>query len=214
MRRKYLKQKELTSLSRSRQSEGMEKRKRSIRKKTPGTTQPSRKPKNKLKRTVPRNEEQYRAQPEKLKETWDRVISVIAKMRTDKVSLAQASRDVGIGPRTVKRWGSAALRKGPSGRYVAKTSDTLLRLMIILTPEGPREIAVRSSKQATLLAEYWNALHRFVETGDAVPLKTFQGKHIKDANGVDIPLLTDLPTLNRLASAGVLSFESIYARTT
>jgi hypothetical protein len=167
----------------------------------------------KTKRSAPRTEAQYSARPEKFKETWDRVLSVISKMRTDKVSLAQASRDVGIGPRTVKRWGSAALRKGQSGRYVAKASDSLLRLMIILTPEGPREIAVRGSKQATLLAEYWNALDRYVATGDAVPLKTFQGKHIKDANGGDIPFLTDLPTVNRLASAGVLSFESIYART-
>ena len=27
------------------------------------------------------------------------------------------------------------------------------------------------------------------ETGDAAPLKTFRGKHIKDANGVYVPLL-------------------------
>ena len=167
----------------------------------------------KAKQSAPRTEAQYSARPEKFKETWERVLSVISKMRTDKVSLAQASRDVGIGPSTVKRWGSAALRKGQSGRYVAKSSDNLLRLMIILTPEGPREIAVRGSKQATLLAEHWNALHRYVETGDATPLKTFRGKQIKDANGVNVPLLTDLPQVNRLASAGVLSFESIYART-
>ena len=163
---------------------------------------------------APRNEAQYSARPEKFKDTWDRVLSVISKMRTDKVSLAQASRDVGIGPRTVKRWGGSALRKGQGGRYVAKKSDTLLRLMIILTPEGPREITVRGSKQATLLAEYWNALHRYVETGDAARLNAFRGKHITDANGVDVSLLTDFPVLNRLASAGVLSFESLYARTT
>ena len=167
----------------------------------------------KAKLASPRTEAQYSAKPEKFKETWDRVLSVIAKMRTDKVSLAQASRDVGIGPSTVKRWGSTALRKGQSGRYIAKSSDNLLRLMIILTPEGPREIAVRGSKQATLLAEHWNALHRYVETGDATRLKTFRAKQIKDTNGVNVPLLTDLPQVNRLASAGVLSFESIYART-
>jgi hypothetical protein len=83
---------------------------------------------------------------------------------------------------------------------------------MIPTPEGPREIAVRGSKQVTLLAEYWNALHRYLQTGDSVLLKTFRGKHIKDANGVDVPLPTDLPVLNRLGSAGVLSFESLYAR--
>jgi hypothetical protein len=192
----------------------MQGRKRSIRKKSSGTAQSSRKTKNRLKRTLPRTESQYTAAPEKLKQTWDRVISVISKMRTAKHSLAQASRDEGISPRTVKRWGSAALRKAPGGRYVAKTSDTLLRLMVILTPQGPREIVVRGSKQATLLAEHWNALDRYVVTGDSKPLKTFRDKTIKDANGVNVSLLTDLPTVDRLASAGVLSFESIYARTT
>jgi hypothetical protein len=164
------------------------------------------------KQSAPRTEAQYLAKPERFKETWDRVLSVISKMRTDKTSLTQASRDVGISPRTVIKWGSSALRKRKNGKYAAKTADNLLRIVMIATPEGPREIAVRGSKEVSLLAEYWNALHRYLQTGDAVPLKTFRGKYIKDANGVNVPLPTDLPVLNRLGSAGVLSFESLYAR--
>lgn len=186
--------------------------KRSIRKKSSGTEQPSRKPKIRLKRKLPHTEGQYQAAPEGLKQTWDRVLSVISKMRTDKISLAQASRDTGINPRTVKRWGSSALRKLNDGKYAARPTDNLLRMVMIPTPEGPREIAVRGSKQVTLLAEYWNALHRYLQTGDAAPLKTFRGKHIKDANGVYVLLPTDLQVLNQLGSAGVLSFESLYAR--
>jgi hypothetical protein len=170
------------------------------------------KPQPKKKQAAPRTEAQYLAKPEKFKETWDRVLSVISKMRNDKVSLTQASRDAGISPRTVTRWGSSALRKRKNGKYAAKAADNLLRLVMIPTPEGTREIAVRGSKQVSLLAEYWNALHRYLQTGDAVQLKTFHGKHIKDANGVDVPLLTDTAVLNRLGSAGVLSFESLYAR--
>jgi hypothetical protein len=67
-------------------------------------------------------------------------------------------------------------------------------------------------KQASVLGEYMNALHLYQAEGDASQLKTFQGKQIKDANGVDFSLLTDLPLLNRLGSAGALSFESLYAR--
>ena len=133
-------------------------------------------------------------------------------MRSDKVSLTQASRDAAIKPRTVTKWGKSALRKGKNGKYAAKPQDNLLRLVMIPTPEGTREIAVRGSKQVTLLAGYWNALHRYLQTGDASKLKEFRGKHIKDANGVDVPLPVDLATLNRLGSAGVLSFESLYAR--
>jgi hypothetical protein len=170
--------------------------------------------KDRSKPTAPRTEAQYLAKPEKFKETWDRVISVISKMRSDKVSLTQASQDAGTSPRTVTKWAKSALRKKKSGKYAAKASDKLLRIVMIPTPEGMREIGVRESKQVSLLAEYWNALHRYLQTGDAAQLKAFQGKQIKDANGMDIPLPTDLPVLNRLGSAGVLSFESLYARTT
>jgi hypothetical protein len=181
-------------------------------KSSPKAKRGSSKPGGKKKQAAPRTEAQYSAKPEKFKETWDRVLSVISKMRGNKVSLTQASRDAGISPRTVTRWGSSALRKGKNGKYVAKTQDNLLRIVLIPTPEGTREIAVRGSKQVGQLAEYWNALHRYLQTGDAAQLKQFQGKQIKDANGVDFPLPTDLAALNRLGSAGVLSFESLYAR--
>jgi hypothetical protein len=170
------------------------------------------KTRSKPKQAAPRTEAQYQAKPEKFKETWDRVLSAISKMRSEKASLTQASRDTGISPRTVTKWGRSALRKRKDGKYAAKASDKLLRIVVIPTPEGMREIAVREFKQVSLLAEYWNALHRYLQTGDADQLKTFQGKQIKDANGVDVPLPTDLPVLNRLGSAGVLSFESLYAR--
>jgi hypothetical protein len=179
----------------------------------PRAKRTSTKPRAKAKQVAPRTEAQYFAKPEKFKETWDRVLSVISKMRSEKTSLTQASRDSGISPRTVTKWGKSALQKRKSGKYAVKKSDTLLRLVMIPTPEGPREIAVRGSKQVTLLAGYWNALHRYLQTGDAAQLKAFRDKQIKDANGVNVPLLTDLAELNRLGSAGVLSFESLYART-
>lgn len=168
----------------------------------------------KAKQRAPRTETQYTAKPEKFKETWDNVLATIAKMRRERVSLSQASREIGISPRTVTKWGKSALQKNKSGKYKVKQNDLLLRMVRIPSSDGMRDIAVRGSKQVTLLAEYSNALHRYLQTGDAVPLKKFAGKIIKDADGVEIPLLTDLSELNRLGSAGVLSFESIYARTT
>jgi hypothetical protein len=172
------------------------------------------KPRASKKITAPRTEAQYSARPERFKDTWERVLSAISKMRSEKVSLTQASRDAGVSPRTVTKWGKSALRKKKSGKYAVKGSDNLLRLVLIPTSDGTREIAVRGSKQVSLLAEYWNALHRYLQTGDARKLKNFQGKHITDANGVDVPLPVDLTELNRLGSAGVLSFETLYARPT
>jgi hypothetical protein len=149
---------------------------------------------------------------EQFQDTWNRIGHVPSKMRADDVSLSQASREFGIDPRTVIRRGRSAFRKRPNGRYEAKTIDRLLRVLNVLTPEGRLEIGVRDSRQATLVAEHWNAVHGYLETGDASPLRRFRGKHITDASGVRVPLLIDLDELDRLGSAGVLSFESLYAR--
>ena len=77
---------------------------------------------------------------------------------------------------------------------------------------GLQEIGISKLSQATLLGDYWNAAQRYLETGDSSALQEFAGKHITDANRKEWPLLTDLDGLDQLASAGVLSFESIYAR--
>jgi hypothetical protein len=143
---------------------------------------------------------------------WDRVVTVVSKMRSDKTSLQKAAQKSGISPRTVKRWAGSALQKRSNGKWVAKKRDTLLRLLKVPASDGTREIAVRGSGQATTLAEYWNAVHRYLQTGNESRLKKFRGKKIKDANGVEIELPTNRRVLLRLGGAGVLSFESLYAR--
>ena len=161
---------------------------------------------------APRTIEQYSALTERTQDIWNRVTHTIARMRADGVSLRQASREFGLDPRTVIRWGGTAMRKQAKGRYTAKASDRLLRVLMVPTAEGPSEIAVRDSRQASLLAKYWTAVHKYLATGDAMKLQMFRGKQVKDAAGKQVPLVTDLRELDRLGSAGVLSFESLYAR--
>jgi hypothetical protein len=108
--------------------------------------------------------------------------------------------------------GGSALRKQANGRYSTKRTDRLLRILAIPTPEGTREIGVRDSRQASQLAEYWNAVQRYLQTGDASALSEFRNKTIKDASGAQVPLLTNPRDLDRLGSAGVLPFESLYVR--
>lgn len=178
----------------------MDKRKRSRRR--PAT----------IARLAPRTAEQYFAKSERFQDRWNRVTHVISRMRADDVSLKSASREFRVDPRTVVRLGGSALRKRASGRYEARSSDRLLRVLVVLTPQGKREIALRDSRQASQVAEHWNAVHRYLEKGDASALQKFHGKHITDASGAQVPLLTDLDELDRLGNAGVLSFESLYAR--
>lgn len=160
----------------------------------------------------PRTAKEYSAMPERSQDRWDRVAHVISKMRSENVSLSKASREYGVSPRTVARLGASALRKRPNGRYAAKSHDRLLRVLVIPTNKGTDEIAVRDSRQATQLAEYWIAVHKYLQTGDASSIKKFRSKSITDANGKRVRLVTDLDELNRLGSAGAFSFESLYAR--
>jgi hypothetical protein len=159
----------------------------------------------------PRTVEEFFALSERDQERWRNVGQTVTEVRTG-ASLTQASRKFSLDSRTVRRLAPSALHKRTNGRWVARAHDSLLRVLVIPTRKGLSEIGVRDSHHATLLGEYWNAVERYLLTGESSAFRRFQGKHIVDASGERVPLLTDLHELDRLGSAGVLSFESIYAR--
>jgi len=161
-------------------------------------------------KTVPTTARQYFSRSKQFQETWDSVGQVISKMRSGRISLREASKEIGVDPSNVLKLGRSALRKKKNGKYVARKADQLLRILSVLTPKGRREIAVRDSYQASLLGKYWASVQRYLQTGDDSALREFKGKKITDASGRGHPLITDLGQLNMLGSAGVLSFESLY----
>ena len=131
-------------------------------------------------------------------------------MRSEGTSLTQASREFGLDPRVVKNRAGSALRKSKNGRYVARPSDKLLRVLVIPSPDGLMEVAVRSSDIASKIGEYNAAVQRYLRTGDASRLKKFRRLKLLTEKGKRIKLVTDLAELQKLGSAGVLSFESLY----
>ena len=164
---------------------------------------------------APRTAKEFFAMPKAFQDTWIGVTHVVSKMRADRVPLPQASREFGLDPRVVARLGESALRKRKNGQHIAKPYDRLLRILAIPAPGekgGKREIAVRDSRQTTILGKYWAAVQKYLRTGDSAALNKFRGKSITDASGKRAPLVTDLTELDRLGSAGVWSFESIYAQ--
>jgi hypothetical protein len=161
---------------------------------------------------APRTAEEFFAKPQAFQDRWTRATHVISKMRADGVSLRRASREFGLDPRVVVRLAGSALRKRANGRYATKASDRLLRVLVLPTSEGLREVATRDSREASKAAEYWNAVHLYLAPGDASAVRQFDGKQITDANGKQVPLITDLNELSRIGSAGDFSFESLYAR--
>jgi len=143
---------------------------------------------------------------------WTKTTRVIQKMRREGISVTRAAKENGISRKRVVDLAGSALRKQTNGRYVAKRFDRLLRVLVIPSLKGPVEIAVRDSRTASKIAAYSEAVRKFVQTGDPSALRQFKKLKLKDASGNPIKFLTDTKELTRLGHAGVLSFESLYAR--
>lgn len=153
-----------------------------------------------------------RSLPARQQDARTRSLNALREMRARKLTLYQAAREIGVDPRTLRRWAKPALRKLPNGRYTAKRSDQLVRILTIPGKTGTTEVAVRGSRKASELAKYAAAVQKSVNTGDDADLLEFRDKTILDASGKPIPLPTDLDELELLGKAGVLSFESLYSR--
>jgi hypothetical protein len=160
-----------------------------------------------------RTVEEFFALPERTRETLIGVANTASAMRSTAGSLSKIAPQCGVSRRTMISLGGSALRKLSNGRYAAKGHDPLLRVVVVISKhKGPVEIATRDSRQASKAGKHSAAVQRYLETGDDSALAQFKGKHIVDAQGKRVALLTDLDELDRLGSAGVLSFESLYAR--
>jgi hypothetical protein len=159
----------------------------------------------------PRSLTEFFAMPKSSQDIWDAIGQVTTEVRLG-ATLTQASRKLGIDRRLVSRLGKPAFRKLSNGRWAAKKSDRLLRVLRLPSREGLIDIGVGDSRQATVIGKYWNAVDLYINTGDDSGLHAFQGKHIIDADEKSVLLMTDVRELDRLGSAGNLSFESLYAR--
>jgi hypothetical protein len=158
---------------------------------------------------VPQTLKQYLSLSHKDQETLDSVGQIISRVRAG-YRLTPVLAEYGISRKIFIARGRPALRK-KNGKYVATKTDKLLRVVSGLTGKGKELIATRDSRQASLIGGHWAAVQRYLQTGDDSPLLRFKGWKVTDASGKRHSLLTDLKKLDRLASAGVLSFESIYA---
>jgi hypothetical protein len=160
----------------------------------------------------PRTIDEFNAMSQDDQESWIHTTNVISMMRSGGRSLKQAATDNGAELKSITRWRVRALKKRLNRSYSVSNTDNLLRVLHIATPKGVKEVATKSSRHASTLARHWDAVNKYVRAGDDSRLNKFTGKQIKDANGNKISLITDHSELDRLGSAGVLSFENLYAR--
>src|SRR3954468_23310578 len=97
----------------------------------------------------PQNAKEYYGKSKRFRDTWNRVTHVISRMRADHISLRSASKEFGLSPETVKRWGGPALQKRTNGEYAARKTDRLLRVLVIPTAIGLQEVVVTDSHDAS-----------------------------------------------------------------
>lgn len=171
----------------------------------------SRKLRVKRRISVPRTAKQFSALPRQVQDRWIRITQAISKMRSNRISLREASREFDLDPNVLTRLGRSALRKRKNGKYLAKSNDKLLRILVVPTPHGTREVPIGDSEEASVIGQYWDGVQKYLQTGDTTALKKLKRKWIRTADGKRIQLITDPEQLSRLGNAGALSFESLYA---
>lgn len=160
---------------------------------------------------LPKTLAEFDKLPRRSQATFQNVTHVLTRMR-EGVSLKSAAAEYGVDPRNVVRIGKPGLRKTANGRYAAKASDPLLRVLNVPVYGGRIEVGVGGSRKASKVSEHSNAQRRFVATGDDSKLRALEGKPLLDASGREVPFLTDPDELERQGDLGTLSFESIYAK--
>jgi hypothetical protein len=160
---------------------------------------------------MPKNLAEFDKLPGRSQTTLQNVTHVLTRMR-EGASLTSAATEFGVDPRSVVRIGKSGLRKTATGRYAAKPSDPLLRVLRVPVHGGRIEVGVAGSRKASAVSKRANAQRYFAATGDTSQLRALEDKTILDASGREVPFLTDLEELERQGDLGQLSYESIYAR--
>lgn len=131
--------------------------------------------------------------------------------REPSLPLSEVAERTGTTVKTIKRHAPEALEQR-GGRIRIKPTDHLRRMMLMLTSQGLITVTTLDSDTASIIGAYWNALRTYVTSGDFEPLEPFILRFIHVEEG-DFEFLTHRPTLNRLARAGELHFQDLYAST-
>ena len=125
-------------------------------------------------------------------------------------SLSWASRQAGTTVDAVARHSPTAIERQPSGRYRVKAADRDVRVMPVVSGGVvyPR-VAIRGSRQASLVGEHLAAIATYLDTGDGRPLHRLAGKSmtgtLPDGRSYRFELETNLDEIAELAFSGELS---------
>ena len=103
-------------------------------------------------------------------------LEVLSEIRQSKVA-----HEKSISPITVIKY-TGSFRK-TKGRWIAKKSDSIPRSMVIYENGKEVSIELTSSKDATTVGKFHNAVKEYLNSGNDEALSRFNNKRVKDVNG-------------------------------
>lgn len=138
-----------------------------------------------------------------------KAFDVLSMMRTDGLSRTRAAQIAGISTRELhERVGRVLVKRGR--RWIAKPWDRIPRPVRFLSEDGVFSVVARDSRTASRIARYWNAVDRYLRTGDASVLDEFRSQSFT-SYGLTYEYVTDVEVLDRLALVGEVRIDDIYA---
>lgn len=76
------------------------------------------------------------------------------------------------------------------------------KTITVLTPDGALVMVVPSRADRKRISAHLNAVRRYLETGDATGLRTFEGITVETLRRERIELVADMSTVERLVDGG------------
>jgi len=129
-------------------------------------------------------------------------LTVVARARNERITIARALTELRregehVSRASVLKYASGAIERGPGGRLRSTPSDRIYRRIPFLTPSGVEMVDVRSSRRATLVGQYRNALRAYLEGDDpeGTTIRRFRGKSVGGR-----PFETDLDAIEAWAA--------------
>jgi hypothetical protein len=159
-------------------------------------------------RTVKRRSVRYSTLTELEKATYDRTTNLVTDLRRGEGSYTELLRRHHLGSRTARKYAGRDL-VGTRGKSVrASKADRRVRDLMFPQSSGDVRIRTRSSRDATMLADYYNDREKLLR--GKLGVAKFEAKW----RGVRIAgeeVFADAPAILEMADADVLKMENLYA---
>jgi len=145
------------------------------------------------------------------KDTYDRTTNLVTDLRNGEASYTELLRKHHLGSRTARKYGGRDLLGGTRGKPVrASKADRRVRDLMFPKSFGDVPLRTRNSRDATKLSEFFQDRYKFLK--DKLSAEDFEAKW----RGVRVAgqeLFTDADAILRMANAGDLKVDNLYAST-